>query len=194
MVVPPTPLVTTLRNDLRAEMRRRRLAFTRGLPAPERERLERALAVHIGPLVSGRAIGSYAAVGAEIDPRFIEPLAAAVLFPRVTPMGLTFHLATYDELVPGPLNILQPRADAPERRPDVILAPLLAADLKGNRLGQGGGYYDKTLAALRREGPVMVIGLAWEVQIVPKLSAEAWDQPLDWIATPERLVGCRPSR
>ena len=69
-----------------------------------------------------------------------------------------------------------------------------ATILSGVRLGQGRGYYDRALAALRRRQPVLAIGLAWECQIAPALVAEPWDMPLDMIATPQRLVDCRKSR
>ena len=78
--------------------------------------------------------------------------------------------------------------------PDVLLVPLLAVTLSGVRLGQGRGYYDRALAALRRRQHVLAIGLAWECQIAPTLMAEPWEMPLDMIATPQRLVDCRKSR
>jgi 5-formyltetrahydrofolate cyclo-ligase len=88
----------------------------------------------------------------------------------------------------------EPPATAPMVHPDVLLVPLLAVTLSGVRLGQGRGYYDRALAALRRRQPVLAIGLAWECQIAPTLMAEPWDMPLDMIATPQRLVDCRKSR
>jgi 5-formyltetrahydrofolate cyclo-ligase len=88
------------------------------------------------------------------------------------------------ELSPGYRGIPEPRPDLPAVRPDVVLVPLVAADRNGHRLGQGGGHYDRTLAALRAQGPVLAIGLAWDMQIMPDIPASPWDQPLDAIATP----------
>lgn len=68
-------------------------------------------------------------------------------------------------------------------RPDLILAPLLAFDRRGGRLGQGGGYYDRCIAGLRASGTVFVIGLAYAGQEAPLIPVEAHDQRLDAILT-----------
>ena len=68
--------------------------------------------------------------------------------------------------------------------PDLIIAPLLAFDRAGGRLGQGGGHYDRTIAALRARGPLFVIGLAYagqEIEAVPRMKPH--DQRLDAILT-----------
>ena len=96
---------------------------------------------------------------------FVEELLGPHAFPRISGKDLTFHMSPWADLVPGPLGIPQPPATAPQVTPDLLLVPLLAATLDGVRLGQGGGYYDRTLAALRAKGPVTAVGLAWEVQI-----------------------------
>ncbi len=180
---------------LRQLYRDRRRAFVAGLATGERERLERDLATVCKPLKSSyKNIASYAAIGDEIDPRFVEEMLGPHAFPRISGKDLTFHLSPWADLVPGPLGIPQPPAGAPAITPDLLLVPLLATTLDGIRLGQGGGYYDRTLAALRAKGPAMAVGLAWEVQIAEFLPQDAWDQRLDMIATPERLVDCRKSR
>ena len=61
--------------------------------------------------------------------------------------------------------------------------PLVAFDGGLNRLGYGGGYYDRTLELLRKSAPVVAIGLAWEVQRLSAIPAEPFDQPLDMIVT-----------
>lgn len=63
---------------------------------------------------------------------------------------------------------------------DLVLMPLVGFDLKGGRLGMGGGYYDKTFA----KRSARLIGLAHDCQQVDKLPIEDWDVPLDAIATP----------
>jgi 5-formyltetrahydrofolate cyclo-ligase len=93
-------------------------------------------------------------------------------------------------LMPGLGGIPEPAADLPMVRPDLLLVPLLAVDRSGNRLGQGGGHYDRTLAALRATQPTIAIGLAWDVQLVDAVAAEPWDQPLDAIATPSAFLWC----
>ena len=183
------------KTDLRRQYRAARKAFVAALPAGERERLEQALADLAAPVVTGfRMAGSYAAVGDEIDPMWIEKRIGPHAFPRIAGPDIVFHQAEWSELKPGFQNIPEPPATAPMVHPDVLLVPLLAVTLSGVRLGQGRGYYDRALAALRRRQPVLAIGLAWECQIAPTLMAEPWDMPLDMIATPQRLVDCRKSR
>ncbi|MET1256153.1 5-formyltetrahydrofolate cyclo-ligase [Aliikangiella maris] len=67
---------------------------------------------------------------------------------------------------------------------DIILMPLVAFDIKGNRLGMGGGYYDATLAHLvgAKEKP-LCFGLAFEEQKVDSIPSQPWDYPLDGIFT-----------
>ncbi|MGQ5701251.1 5-formyltetrahydrofolate cyclo-ligase [Sandaracinobacteroides sp. A072] len=178
------------RKEQRAHAREIRAAFTAALSAPARAALEQALAERVVPhLGSPGILGSYAPAGSEIAPAAVERAARALgwllAFPRVTgPQPLDYHLAGPEDLVPGFRGIFQPPEDRPAARPDVVLVPLLEADRRGHRLGQGGGHYDRTLASLRSSGPLLAIGLAWDVQIVPAIEAEPWDQPLDAIATP----------
>lgn len=73
---------------------------------------------------------------------------------------------------------------------DLLLLPLVAFDSKGNRLGMGGGYYDRTLAHLNRQKGwrrPRIIGLAHELQRVDGLKNNAWDVPLDGIITDQCL-------
>lgn len=183
------------KSDLRRHYRAARKAFVGGLGAGQRAQLERALALQVAPaLTRVRMAGSYAAVGDEIDPVWIEKAIGPHAFPRIAGPDIVFHQADWNELKPGFQNIPEPPATAPIVQPDVLLVPLIAVTLAGVRLGQGRGYYDRALAALRRRQPVLAIGLAWECQIAPALPADAWDMPLDLIATPQRLVDCRKQR
>ena len=79
---------------------------------------------------------------------------------------------------------------------DLIVAPLVAFDIYGNRLGMGGGFYDRTLAFLKRRGswrkPV-VVGVAYEFQKVQRLTAQPWDVPMHAIATDRALYPTFPA-
>jgi 5-formyltetrahydrofolate cyclo-ligase len=178
------------RRALRRTARAARGAFAGALAPAVRRGLERALAAIALPHLGAPAtLGSYAAVGDELDPAGLDRAAAELgwqtAFPRVQGAApLVFHAATRSDLAPGFRDIPEPPADAPPASPDVLLVPLLATDLSGNRLGQGAGHYDRTLSSLRALGPVLAIGIAWDMQILPRLPAESWDQPLDAIATP----------
>ncbi len=71
---------------------------------------------------------------------------------------------------------------------ELILTPLVAFDASGNRLGMGGGYYDRTIAPIRRDSlPTKPIGLAHTCQQTDMLLTDSWDIPLDGIATPEQF-------
>jgi len=113
----------------------------------------------------------YLAMGAELDP--------APLLARLRKVGARILLPRVD----GPALVFEDDAAA-LTRPDVVIAPLLAFDARGNRLGQGGGHYDRAIATLRADGhPLVVIGLAYAGQEVPELPAEPHDQRLDAVLT-----------
>ncbi|MGH6874215.1 MAG: 5-formyltetrahydrofolate cyclo-ligase [Aestuariivirgaceae bacterium] len=92
--------------------------------------------------------------------------------------------------VPGVWNIPMPREDAPEVEPDVLLVPLLAYDAAGYRLGYGGGFYDRTLAALRGRKPVTAIGVGYVAQQVACVPHGPMDQKLDYILTEDGPRKC----
>jgi 5-formyltetrahydrofolate cyclo-ligase len=93
-----------------------------------------------------------------------------------------------DALVSGGFGTSIPAADRDETRPALLLVPLLAFDRRGFRLGYGGGYYDTTIAALRRGGGVIAIGVAFAAQEVEAVPVESFDQRLDAIATEAELM------
>jgi 5-formyltetrahydrofolate cyclo-ligase len=183
------------KTDLRRQYRAARKAFVAGLAPGARERHERALAAVAAPALAGITMaGSYAAMGDEIDPVWIEKQIGPHAFPRVTGPDIVFHQCAWAELKPGFQGIPEPPPAAPIVEPDVLLMPLVAVTLAGVRLGQGRGYYDRALARLRQHRRVVAIGLAWDVQMAPALPADPWDMPLDWVATPTRLVRCADYR
>ena len=93
-----------------------------------------------------------------------------------------------DPLEPGVMGTSHPPIAAPEFVPAVVLAPLLAFDGEGYRLGHGGGYYDRSLAALRSRGPVTVVGVGFAVQRTDRVPRTDSDQPVDWILTEQALA------
>ena len=72
--------------------------------------------------------------------------------------------------------------------PDVLLVPLLAFDRAGYRLGYGGGYYDRTLAALRAKKRILAVGLAFAVQEVAQVPHEDFDERLDFVLTEQGVI------
>jgi 5-formyltetrahydrofolate cyclo-ligase len=92
-----------------------------------------------------------------------------------------------DALAPDAFGILAPPKTALPVVPHIILTPLLAFDRAGRRLGQGGGHYDRTLAALKPEG-VIAVGLAYACQEMVEVPAGALDQLLDWIVTDREAI------
>jgi 5-formyltetrahydrofolate cyclo-ligase len=128
--------------------------------------------------------------GSEMNP---QPLLDAlrmrgyhIALPVVKGKGTPLIFRLYnpgDELVLGAMNILEPTASVPAVEPDILLVPLLAFDRHGNRLGYGGGYYDRTLAALRAQKPILATGIAFACQEVAAVPVSSNDARLDKIVT-----------
>lgn len=87
------------------------------------------------------------------------------------------------QLVEGPYGTLQPVGSSALIAPDILMIPLLAFDSAGGRLGYGGGYYDRTLAELRKEKKVTAVGIAYAGQEIKEVPTCSSDQRLDWIVT-----------
>ena len=122
----------------------------------------------------------------------------SIYLPVLSPLNNSLYFAPWKPDSRFQLNrfgIAEPECSPREwlsaRQLDVILLPLVAFDLEGNRLGMGGGFYDRTLAFLRHRKyhrKPALIGLAHEIQRADSLSPSAWDIPLDAIATEQRLL------
>ena len=128
----------------------------------------------------------------EIDPGpLLDRFCAAGATPAlpITPppgsdQGLTFRVwRDGADLRPGHFAVHEPHPDEPVVEPDIILAPLLAFDAAGNRLGYGAGHFDRTLKELRARKTVLYVGLAYAGQEVAALPWEDHDERLDAILT-----------
>ena len=180
------------KDALRRAMRARR----RDLAVLHPDAAERAAAqLPVEALPPFAVAAGYRAMGAELSPwpvlRKLEASGARIVLP-VAPVPhapLLFRAFAPDQpLEPDAARIPSPTAAAETLTPDLVLAPLIAFDRQGYRLGQGGGYYDRTLAALRQAalsagGRLFVIGLAYAGQEVDRIPADGHDQPLDAILT-----------
>jgi 5-formyltetrahydrofolate cyclo-ligase len=174
------------KDALRKSMRRLR----RELASADPDAAQRAAqAVPLDRLPPFTIVAGYHPLGGELDPGpLLTRLCAAgagLAMPVASPDApLTFRLVRPgDTPIPDALGIASPPPAAPAALPDLVIAPLLAFDSTGRRLGQGGGYYDRTLRALRTAGRVFVIGLAYAGQQVSALPSEPHDQRLDAILT-----------
>lgn len=107
---------------------------------------------------------------------------------RDAPMEFARFVDPFNEedLEVGPFGMLEPSTDAPACVPEVLIMPLVGFTGNGERLGQGGGHYDRWLAGHRN---VVAIALAWDCQKVDELPLEPHDQPITAIVTPTRIYG-----
>jgi 5-formyltetrahydrofolate cyclo-ligase len=146
-------------------------------------------------------IAIYLPVSGEADPTTLTKHASATCKHFYLPVIAThensllfapLHSDTCFE--PNRFNIPEPVCHPDELLPanqlDLVLMPLVGFDMCGNRLGMGGGFYDRTFAFKKqnRESPPLLIGYAYAFQQIEKLDAESWDVPLDGITTEKNLT------
>jgi 5-formyltetrahydrofolate cyclo-ligase len=173
----------------KAALRKQLLAARSELPADQRRdagRLIRDALLDLPPLQMAGTVAAYYSVGTEPDTRGLVyalwKRGTYVLLPLLLPDG-DLDWASYegpDSLVPGPRGLAEPgeppRGAGAVARADVVLAPALAVDQAGNRLGRGGGSYDRALA---RVGPLIpVIALLYDAELLGQVPAEPHDTPV----------------
>ena len=182
-----------LRRTLRAARREHVAALDERTRALLFLRPPRSLLEAVGPQSS---IGLYNAMPHEAPAsgyaRFFAEHGHLLALPRFTHRGAPMEFARFtdvfdeSDLETGPFGLLQPAADADVVEPDLLFVPLLGFSADGHRIGQGGGHYDRYLAAHPR---VTAIGLAWDAQLVDTLPNEEHDMRLHYVVTPTRLYG-----
>jgi len=143
----------------------------------------------------GDIVGGYWPINSEIDPQALltalEQVGAVLALPAVlSKTEIEFRAyANNDELVDAGFGTKAPNTDAQILNPDVLLMPLSAVDLQGNRCGYGAGYYDRYIASLKQLGfTPKLIGLAFDEQIFEDIPNEEHDEPLDGLITPTKCI------
>lgn len=135
-----------------------------------------------------RRVAVYAALPDELPTRALVALAEKaglpMLWPRIDDERLVFVGCAEKDLVPGRFGIASPpRHLSPVvlDASDVLIVPGVAFDANGNRLGRGGGYYDRVLAALGEEA--RSIGIGYDFQRVEQVPTAPHDVPVNFVVT-----------
>ncbi|HHW71482.1 MAG TPA: 5-formyltetrahydrofolate cyclo-ligase [Clostridiales bacterium] len=103
-----------------------------------------------------------------------------------------FKIEDLSSLSPGYCGILEPQVNLGTLSidcVDLIIVPGLAFDMRGGRIGYGGGFYDRLLASSSAD--VSKVALAYEFQVFDKIPTDKWDKGVDMIMTEERIIDCR---
>ncbi len=191
------PAEELLRRRAKIVLRKRFRALRATFPASAiAERSARVVAAIEGLAVvlAARTVASFWPIDGrnEVDLRALDASlrarGALVAYPAVDRETgvMTFRLATPDALDDRGSGFREPAPDAPDSVPDVIVAPALALDPRGFRLGYGAGFYDRALA--RYAPPARVLGVAFDFQLVPDLPETEGDVPVDVIVTDARVL------
>ncbi len=172
---------------LRATMRELRRAVSEA----DAERAGRAMAGHVAALPAfalAAEVGLYASLPDELPTRpLFEAVRAAgkrALLPRFEGEALVFAAAErWDDLEAGRYGVAEPPAGAPRAEPrSLVVVPGVAFDRRGNRLGRGGGHYDRAFIDTPVGRPLLV-GVGWTFQVVDGVPHGPGDRAMDAIVT-----------
>ena len=147
---------------------------------------------------SAAVVSGFWPIRSEINPlpllRRFAAAGARLALPTIVQRGQPLRFRGFafgEELAHGQWGIREPKPDAPELDPDVLLVPLAAFDRRGHRIGYGAGYYDLTLKALRAVKSITAIGLAFALQELDAIPALPHDARLDLVLTEREVIDCR---
>lgn len=172
MAVPPTALEV-----IRKEFKQRRLSYSKSNDFVYIDAWSNVIA-------GAGSIGIYLPVGGEPDPLpIVANFDCVMALPSLNDNDDLMQFRTWspgDTLVPARWGGCQPPPANPATVLQIIIAPLVAFDANCNRIGQGGGHYDRYFAA---HPATKRIGIAWDVQRIDSINPQSWDMPLDAVIT-----------
>lgn len=172
-------------DQAKAEARKTALAARKSAHAAGQGQAAELLADWLAPYAD-KVLAGYMPMRTEIDPLpAMAAHAGPVGVPVITGAGQPLRFREWASgavMIPGPFGAAIP-AEGTWLDPDILIVPLVAFDARGNRLGYGGGFYDRTLQTLRARRPRLAIGFAFAAQELPTLPLEPTDQKLDAIIT-----------
>jgi 5-formyltetrahydrofolate cyclo-ligase len=187
-----------LKKDIRAEVLKRRDSIPPDRKAEKDSAIKNAL-FNLEEFIDARSVLMYASFRTEADTLgqldAILCLGKKLVIPLVDSRQKTltlYEIRETFELKPGYMGIPEP--DVAEDRKvdlkdiDIIVIPGTGFDIRGNRLGYGGGYYDRLLADTDKNIPK--VALAFEEQIIDDIPSEYHDMKVDIIVTDERVIRC----
>jgi 5-formyltetrahydrofolate cyclo-ligase len=194
----PTPeeeaAVLQAKRDARSRARQARDGVETAERAQAAEQLARLL-LTLPELLNAKTVLAYAALPSELDPApaiwMLRRRGVRIAYPRIEAPGvLGMHCVDHEvELVPGPFGLAQPSEHAPHvahDQIDAIIVPGVAFDEQGNRLGYGGGYYDRLLPMCRVD--CRRIGIGFDEQVIACIPAQEHDAQMDLVVTPKRVI------
>ena len=190
---------STDKSQLRADAFARRDA----LPADARAAAAEAIAARPFPvtITTAMIVSGFSPMKTEINPlplmRKAAQLGARLALPAIAGRGKPLLMRAYafgDELARGQWGIREPKADAPEVAPDILIVPLAAFDRAGHRIGYGAGYYDMTINALRARKEVVALGIAFAAQEIDSVPATERDARLDFVLTKREVIDFRETK
>jgi 5-formyltetrahydrofolate cyclo-ligase len=186
--------------DAKPALRQEAIARRDALPAVERQQAAEIIAAREFPIAiaPGMIVSGFMPLKSEINPlplmRKLAGLGAALALPAVRGRGQPLVMRGYgfgDALAAGQWGIREPKPEAPEVMPDIMIVPLLAFDRAGHRIGYGAGYYDMTINALRARKPITAIGIAFAAQEIDAVPATPRDARLDLVLTEKEVIDFR---
>ena len=186
--------------DAKAVLRREALARRDALPRELRAAAAEAIAARPFPaaIKPGAVVSGFMPMKSEINPiplmRKLADAGATLALPVVAGKGRPLIMRAWsvgEPLASGVWGIREPKPDAPEVFPDILIVPLLAFDRRGHRIGYGAGYFDMTITALRARKPVVAAGIAFAAQEIAEVPTTPRDARLDLVLTEREVIDWR---
>lgn len=148
------------------------------------------------PFICARSLALYSPINNEVATEQIFTVARTqnkqIYYPRVAGKELEFlEVCAVNSLKVGAFGIAEPEIgeQISVAGLDLIIVPGVAFDVRGHRLGYGGGFYDRQLSG--KSAGTISVGLCFDVQLCDLLPTEEHDQALDYIATETKFIPCR---
>ena len=146
----------------------------------------------------GTIVSGFSPLKSEINPlplmRKLADAGAKLALPVVAGRGKPLIMRAFafgDALASGQWGIREPKPEAGEVAPDILLVPLLAFDRNGYRVGYGAGYYDMTIAKFRAMKRITAVGIAYAAQQIDTVPVTPRDARLDLVLTERDVIDLR---